>query len=179
MIGRHGLAWGIGLHGSPPPGAGQVKREGDGRAPAGAFALTSVFGYVPAARACITQIPYQPLTASVEGVDDPDSRYYNRIVDSAGLTKKDWKSAETMLREDGIYRWGVFVAHNPEPLPGSGSCIFLHIWRGPDVPTSGCTAMPADYIEGLVRWLDQKKQPALVQLPAEEYNRLKAGWRLP
>src|SRR5437016_550418 len=41
-LGRSGLAWGRGLHGAPP--GRPIKREGDGRAPAGAFALTASFG---------------------------------------------------------------------------------------------------------------------------------------
>src|SRR5688572_10590748 len=35
-IGKKGIAWGIGLHGSYPSGA-EVKREGDGKSPAGVF----------------------------------------------------------------------------------------------------------------------------------------------
>src|SRR5688500_10831407 len=35
-VGRNGSAWGLGLHAAQP---GVQKREGDGRAPAGAFAI--------------------------------------------------------------------------------------------------------------------------------------------
>ena len=179
MIGRNGLAWGIGLHGKSPSGTELGKREHDGRAPAGAFALTEVFGYATASGARITHFPYQALTPSVEGVDDPSSRYYNRVVDASGLADKDWKSSEIMRRGKGLYRWGVVVGHNPQAQPGFGSCIFLHIWDGMGVATSGCTAMPAQFVQDLARWLDQKQRPALIQLPADEYRRLKPVWRLP
>ena len=179
VIGRNGLAWGLGLHGQPPAGPAPVKHEGDGRAPAGAFALPKVFGYAPAADADLEGMPYLPLTASVVGVDDPRSRYYNRVFDSANVADKDWRSAEVMLRADGLYRWGIIVGHNPQPVPGSGSCIFLHVWPGADVPTAGCTAMPAGFVENLARWLDRGEHPALVQLTADEYERRKPAWRLP
>jgi D-alanyl-D-alanine dipeptidase len=179
VVGRNGMAWGVGLHGTSPSGAVHVKREGDGRAPAGIFALVAAFGYAPVVDARITAFPYLQLTATIEGVDDAGSRYYNRVVDAAKLTDKDWNSSEKMLRDDGLYRWGVTVGHNPKPMPGFGSCIFLHIWRGENQGTSGCTAMPAEYIETLVRWLDQSRHPVLVQLPSAEYIRLKQQWMLP
>lgn len=179
VVGRNGLAWGIGLHGTFPQGAVHVKREGDGRAPAGIFPLLEAFGYAQAADAHVTTFPYQQLTPTVEGIDDVGSRYYNRIVDAAELKDKDWKSSERMLRDDDLYLWGVIVGHNSKPWPGFGSCIFLHIWRGANQGTAGCTAMPAKYIETLVRWLDQQSHPVLVQLPYEDYIRLKPQWQLP
>jgi hypothetical protein len=47
-----------------------------------------------------------------------------------------------MLRQDGRYALGAVVAHNSTPpVPGAGSCIFLHVWESPVTPTAGCTAM--------------------------------------
>jgi len=178
VVGRNGLAWGIGLHGSHPP-EGPTKKEGDGRAPAGAFRLREAFGYAAASDAKITSFPYLPITPTIEGVDDIRSKYYNRLQDSATTSGKDWKSAEIMLRPDGLYRWGLVVEHNWKPFPGLGSCIFLHIWRGTNQGTTGCTAMPAVTIEKIVRWVDATKRPILVQLPREMYNQVKDQWKLP
>ena len=81
---------------------------------------------------------------------------------------------------DDEYRLGIFVAHNSSPAqPGAGSCIFLHIWKGPDVPTSGCTAMSAGAMESLLGWLDAAIPSVLVQLPEAEYQRLQTAWHLP
>jgi D-alanyl-D-alanine dipeptidase len=92
----------------------------------------------------------------------------------------DWNSSEHMLRSDDLYRWGVVVDHNADPpRPGAGSCIFLHIWRGPGQPTVGCTAMPQENLESVLGWLDPAKKPLLVQLPESEYQRLKRKWKLP
>lgn len=177
--GRNGLAWGIGVHGTHPA-TGPVKHEGDGRAPAGIYRLREIFGIKTPAQADISRFPYRQVTASSFGVDDPASRYYNRIVDLARVEKKDWKSAEPMVLKSGVYRWGIVVEHNwDKPLPGGGSCIFLHIWPWPGYGTSGCTAMEAGNLETIIRWLDASKQPLLVQLPAAEYARLKVLWHLP
>ena len=46
-VGRTGTAWGIGLHAARNDGP--VKREGDGKAPAGVFAIGTAFGYAPSA----------------------------------------------------------------------------------------------------------------------------------
>ena len=108
-----------------------------------------------------------------------NSRHYNLVVDRGGVPGVDWKSSEHMRAVEG-YRWGVVVAHNaPTPVAGRGSCIFLHIWAGPDKGTAGCTAMAQPNLEELLRWLDAKKRPALVQLTEGEYARLRDAWQLP
>jgi len=178
-IGRTGLAWGRGLAGSPPPFAGPVKKEGDGKAPAGAFELPAAFGYAPAETARDIHLPYLALTPNVIGVDDPKSRYYNQIVDT-DLQAKDWDSFETMRRADDLYEWGVLVNHNTSPAQaGAGSCIFMHVWRGEGKPTAGCTAMSKDQMIKLVKWLDSHAKPVLVQLSKDEYYRLSPTWGLP
>jgi L,D-peptidoglycan transpeptidase YkuD (ErfK/YbiS/YcfS/YnhG family) len=85
-----------------------------------------------------------------------------------------------MLREDGLYRLGAVIEHNADPvLPGAGSCIFLHRRRGPASPTEGCTALSAEDLERVLRWLESDAQPVLIQLPDEEYEKRRAPWSLP
>ena len=178
-LGRAGLAWGRGLH---PAQEGRTKREGDGRAPAGTFAITAVFGDgaadslpVPAAR-----LPYLGATRDLKCVDDPASAHYNRIVDQSAVAAVDWASSEDMLRADGRYAVGAVVAHNAAPpVAGCGSCVFLHVWQAPGVPTAGCTAMALADMNEIAGWLDGAAAPVLVQLPQAEYERLRAAWALP
>jgi L,D-peptidoglycan transpeptidase YkuD (ErfK/YbiS/YcfS/YnhG family) len=178
VLGRHGLGWGVGLHGRSA-GDGPVKREGDSRAPAGVFRLVEIFGYAPRAHTGIAHFPYRHLTDDVEGVDDPASRHYNRLVTANSVGVKDWNSSEKMRQAGEVYRWGVVVAHNWDQIPNAGSCIFLHIWERPGEPTSGCTAMPAEQMLKVIRWLDERKNPVLVQLPREEYSHFRDAWGLP
>ncbi|MEO5718190.1 MAG: L,D-transpeptidase family protein [Chthoniobacterales bacterium] len=178
VVGRCGMGWGIGLHGTYSENE-PIKHEGDGRAPAGVFFLNTVFGYAKASEARIAAFPYREVTPSTRAVEDEDSKYYNRVVDAARIGDKDWKGSETMLRSDNLYQWGVVVEHNWHALPGAGSCIFMHIWRGPEQGTAGCTAMPRDEMEEIVRWLNWQKHPLLVQLPAKTYDTMKDQWGLP
>ncbi len=178
-LGRSGLGWGRGIHGGALD-EGPVKREGDGRSPAGAFTLTEAFGYAPATQAGFVKLRYLQVTPGMICVDDPRSRSYGLIVDGGKAASRDWTSFERMSRPDDLYLWGIVVDHNrPNPVPGLGSCIFLHIWDGRKRGTSGCTAMPADRILELLTWLNAVKDPVLVQLPKAEYILLQEKWGLP
>jgi len=177
-VGRAGLGWDPALkRPSADRYPGPIKHEGDGRSPAGIFQLKQgTFGFA-------NQLPgshvYMPLTPSIECVDDPDSRYYGRIVDRASVDQVDWKSSEKMSSIPQ-YRWGVIVSYNmDQPVRGDGSCIFLHQWRGPTNGTSGCTAMSPEDIETLVHWINGQVQAVLVELPQPEYERLRTHWQLP
>lgn len=174
VVGKGGLGWGRGLH--PSGLGGPTKAEGDGRAPAGVFALGTAMG-VAAVPPAGTRFPYTPTTGQL-CVDDPASRHYNTLIPAAS-TPKDWGSAETMVRKDALYDWLVVVRHNDPPHPGAGSCIFLHVWRAAEKPTVGCTAGPAPLLTTLITWLDPAAAPLLVQLPAAEYAARREAWGLP
>ena len=178
VVGKKGLGLGRGvvrlnLRGAP------IKKEGDERAPAGIFRLPSAFGYAPSPSARWVRLPYLALSKRIEGIDDPRSRYYNKLVDRSKVAKVDWRSSEQMRRDDVLYKWGVVVDHNPAAIPGAGSCIFLHVWKSPSSPTVGCTAMREKDLTGLLRWLDPGRHPILVQMPRPVYRSLQANYNLP
>jgi len=176
VVGSSGLAWGADSLGSS---ADPHKREGDGRSPAGVFPLDSAFGFAPASAMSRVRLPYLSLSTTTECVDDTASVHYNTIVERNGVPRVDWTSSEHMRRV-AQYQVGVVVGYNTGPATtGHGSCIFLHIWDGPASSTAGCTAFPRADVEALLRWLDPKAKPVLVQLPAAEYAKLKTKWALP
>jgi len=178
VIGKKGLGWGRGLH-PPDSCVGSIKREGDGKSPAGMFLLGTAFGYAPPDEVAWIRLPYRQATDCLQCVDDPHSPYYNELVDTTEV-KQVWKTHEEMRRQDGLYRLGVVVKHNADtPVAGLGSCIFLHIWKGPHEGTSGCTAMGEERMEWLLRRLDPSANPVIVQLPEMEYGRFRAAWNLP
>lgn len=193
MVGRAGSAWGLGLHDNPRDD-GPVKREGDGRSPAGVFTIGEAFGYAPSAR---TALPYEPMQASSYCIDVSDSPLYNRIVDTRQVgTAAAAGSTEPMRRDlhadgDQRYRLGFVIEHNTRygmdrstdrnqpATPGAGSCIFAHLWKSPGTATAGCTAMDAAVMDTVLGWLRPERRPVFVLLPEAEYARRQAAWGLP
>src|SRR6185503_4608918 len=102
---------------------------------------------------------------------------------------RSWNSSEMMRRDvhnhDDLYKLGLLVGYNsdahrdPDTGKGAGSCIFLHIWRGPSRPTVGCTAMPEGSMEALVGWLDPRGRPLLVQGTRAELEKIARQKQLP
>lgn len=197
VVGRNGMGWGIGMIATDDGVRGASdpqKKEGDGKAPAGVFALGTAFGYAPQPLSGL-KLPYLHLTPATECVDDAGSKYYNRVVERSSVERTgvapDWNSSEHMRSVGEAYRWGIVVGHNggaaqgtagpsvPGAVAGKGSCVFLHIWGGPSQGTAGCTAMPQDALEALLVRLDPARKPLLVQMPAAEYARLSHLWGLP
>lgn len=194
VVGRKGLGWGRGL----VPAAetnGDFRREGDARAPAGVFRLGPAFGLATPAQArqwLHLKMPYTHLHPQMRCIGDRHSQHYNELVDLRQV-RADWpnpRANENMyldaIRDEGAYRWGIFVQHNHPDNPDglqrdtvSGSCIFLHIWKGPGIGTSGCSAMAQTEIVNLLNWLDASQAPVLVQLPQAVYLEKQAPWRLP
>lgn len=179
-LGRSGSAWGIGLH--APQAQGPQKREGDGRSPAGAFALGSAFGYAAQAD---TGMHWEPMLETSYCMDVPDSPYYNRIVDAARVGNDAVEGSTEPMRldlhnnGDVRYQQGLVIEHNPRNVPGQGSCIFAHLWRTPGEATAGCTAMPAARMQSLLAWLQPAAKPRFVLLPRAQYQQLQVAWQLP
>ncbi len=189
VVGRNGLGWGIGLAAANHPNlrltADPVKKEGDGKSPAGIFDLGTAFGYSDQPLPGL-KFPYLALTESIECVDDVNSKYYNRIVDRSAVTA-DWNSSEHMRDTGESYRWGIVIDFNGTvarpnqnaPQPGGGSCVFLHIWHDQNTGTAGCTATTQTDLNTLLTWLDPQQRPLLLQLPTPAYKRLTHRWHLP
>ena len=166
IVGKNGLGWGRGLH-QIPKNAKYIKKEGDGKAPAGIFRLKNGFGYQPFKIA----FPYSVYKETDHCVDDGKSKWYNQIVDSTKVAK-DYKSFERMKFPKNYYKYGLVVDHNPDAIPGAGSCIFMHIKKPNHIPTVGCTAMSEEEIKQVLKWLDPKKHPLLIQAPKSEMKGL-------
>lgn len=178
-LGKNGLVWGLGLH--PLPAGAKVKREGDLRAPAGVFRIGGAWGSHPK----IEKHPklfYRQVTPRDLWVEDPDSPSYNKhlVIDRDPATP--WEKKQQMKQNDYPHSLKLFIAHNaaPQIVPGKGSAIFFHIWRGGGTkPTAGCTTMDEPKLRDLIAWIDPNKQPLYVLLPTTEYQSKKATWNLP
>lgn len=176
VVGRSGLAWAEILNGDID--MAKIKQEGDGNSPAGLFPLTSSFGTSTKPNAVL--MPYTKLDQFTECVDDVKSRFYNQIVGRMQVGNFDWKSSEKMFTIRPEYDLGVFVGYNSFPVEkGRGSCIFLHIWKDANSGTSGCTAMERRNMQIIATWLVPAKNPYLVQMPKEIYEKRRKEWKLP
>ena len=179
-LGRNGLAWGIGLH-DIPAGA-RMKREGDGRTPAGIFDISGgAWGYAPSVKKT-GNLPYHQITTRSLWYEDTGSKYYNsfRLINHEPRTAAEKKAQ--MRQGDYAHSLKLFIAHNapPRATPGFGSAIFFHIWRGGgSKPTAGCTTMPEANLRKMISVIDPAKKPRYVILPKSEYDSVKTHWLLP
>lgn len=118
------------------------KREGDGGTPAGEHLIVGGF-YRPdrLARQTVPKWldPMGPRDLWSDDGADPD---YNHHV-----TAPHPFSHEALRRADPLYDLVLVTDWNwPDATPGKGSAIFLHIWRGPRVPTAGCIAFSLPHL---------------------------------
>ncbi len=167
ILGRNGLGWGIGLH-TTPKDAKYIKKEGDGRSPAGLFSLANGFGYYP----FNITYPYSVYSRKDRCVDDSNSKWYNRIIDGTKV-EKDYNSFEYMRLKGNEYKYGIVVNHNLNQIKNGGSCIFIHIRNNKKTGTAGCSAMSEDNIVKVLKWLKKEDNPLLLQLPKSELKRVK------
>jgi L,D-peptidoglycan transpeptidase YkuD (ErfK/YbiS/YcfS/YnhG family) len=177
LFGKNGLAWGTGIAGQNEPGL--RKKERDGRAPAGIFAIGQVFGYeahLPPGG----DYPYHQVTEADVWSDDPRSSNYNRHIVIDPKNPLDNYTHEKMRSGDFAYHWLIEIRHNSDPpVPGAGSAIFFHIRRGVNRPTTGCTTMAQDNIVKVITWLRANGHPCYALLPAGEYKTKWRAWNLP
>jgi len=176
---KKGLAWGRGLHPLSP--AAPQKAEGDWKSPAGVFPIGGAWGYQKSIKKH-PRLPYRRVTTRDLWVEDPASRHYNRHILLKHEPREPWQKKAQMRQNDYPHSLKLFIAHNtlPKPVPGAGSSIFFHIWRGDGIkPTSGCTTMHETHLRSLVAKIDPGRNPLYILLPEGDYKRLQDLWKLP
>jgi len=179
VLGKNGLGWGRGLHNFVPEGF-PVKKEGDGRSPAGMFKVGAAFGFAQPEEMKHLKIPYIHITDMLECVDDAESKYYNQIVYRDSVENIDWNSSEKMHRYGRWYEQGIIIEQNTDSIiNGAGSCIFIHNWVDPDETSMGCTEMNPSSLKDLIKQLDESKNPVFVQLPNYLWTKYWDKWGLP
>ncbi|MBC7979732.1 MAG: hypothetical protein H7Y36_04125 [Armatimonadetes bacterium] len=178
-LGSKGLVWGRGLH--PNPSGATLKKESDGRSPAGVFDLGGVWGAHKGVKKH-PKLSYRQVTSRDLWVEDPGSGSYNRhlVLDHEPSTA--WEKKAQMKQNDYPQSLKMFIAHNapPKVVANGGSSIFFHIWRREGAAaTAGCTTMIEDRLRWLIATVDPSRRPTYVLLPQAEYDRLKPLWKLP
>lgn len=166
-IGKNGLGWGLGKIQLKQNKIDTLKYEGDKKAPIGIFNLTHLFGYSEQTN---LNMPYLNATKELICVDDSNHNNYNQIVP---MPDEKPASFEYMKRNDNQYELGVVVEHNKQQVKKRGSCIFIHVQKSKDAPTAGCTSMSLQKMKKIVDWLDESKNPTLIQVPKQELYQIK------
>ncbi|MGD9152724.1 MAG: L,D-transpeptidase family protein [Gammaproteobacteria bacterium] len=177
FVGQTGMAWSAAYRKFNL--IGPYKTEGDFKSPAGVFSLKYAFGFTQTKDPQI-KLAYIPLKNSTVCVADPNSEYYNQVIDRKKIASPDWRYQEIM-RSTSQYQYGIIVDYNrPNAKPYDGSCIFAHIWDQPySAGTAGCTSMSKNNLKRLLYWLNPAAKPVIVQLPKMQYQLLKSSWQLP
>ena len=155
ILGRSGLGW--------DKNREPLKREGDGRSPAGLYNISATFGEDVHSN---SSMPYWFADDKLICIDDVNDSKYNTMGYLEGSSVP--KSYELMRREDRVYRNGAVIDYNHERVSGRGSCIFFHLSHPDKRPTSGCTAMEEQPLLEMIRWFDPHKNPKLLQIPKSE-----------
>jgi len=128
-------------------GIRRAKREGDGATPAGIHRIV----------ACLIHPARVPRRARPDWAvatgprdrwcDDPRHKDYNQLVRAPHPG-----TAERLQRPDPLYDLILTTDWNwPRAHPGRGSAIFIHQWRKPGHPTSGCLAFSRADLHWIVR----------------------------
>ena len=163
VIGRAGLAWGHRFRAQARDGE-RLKHEGDGRTPAGFYRIGRSFGFSASARP--GHLVLEPGRAIC--IDDPGSPAYNTIVAAEPDAVKP--RGEDMGAEP-LYRRGLVIDYPSDARARAGSCIFLHVWRGPGQGTAGCVALPEPRVKAIQDFADEGSVIAI--LPEQALSRFR------
>ncbi|WP_445486443.1 SH3 domain-containing protein [Niallia sp. 03133] len=133
-------------------GIQQQISEGSQSTPAGRYTITTAFGRQKNPG---TKLSYHRITSDDVWVDNINSKYYNTLQSK----KKTGEKSEGMNIPQ--YDYGFVIDYNTKRVKGKGSAIFFHIAKGSY--TLGCTAVSNDNVVSILKWLDPKKKPVIIQ----------------
>ncbi|MBS4220503.1 SH3 domain-containing protein [Bacillus sp. FJAT-49711] len=136
--------------------------EGGKKSPIGKYTIGTAFG---SKKNPGTKLSYRNITDDDVWVDDPKSSLYNTW-QSRKKTKGKWKSAENM--NIPAYTYGFVINYNTKRIPNKGSAIFFHIGNS---YTLGCTATSEANVVKILKWLDPKKNPVIIQTPIQDLKK--------
>lgn len=136
------------------------KVEGDKKTPEGVFQATMNFGLLDNPG---SKLLYHKIATGDFWVDDPNSAYYNKLV-NISTTAKDWNSAENLIEASPYYNYGIALDYNKEAVPGKGSAVFIHRTKtNTDTYSAGCIRIPEEYVIKLVNTIDEKTKIVILE----------------
>lgn len=158
-------------------GGSADKKEGDGTTPLGVYHLTMAFGIKESPGSIL---PYHQIVEGDFWVSDPDSSFYNQLV-NIREQGQPFLTGEDMMAEVPYYNYGLVLDYNQECVPGAGSGIFLHceedadpVYPGtyirkeigpgiePEEGSAGCIRIPESFVKSLVQSVDGETKIIIV-----------------
>jgi hypothetical protein len=134
------------------------RTEGDGTTPIGVFTMTESFGIKADPG---TKLPYRRVGPDDWWVSDKNSPLYNTWQTHVRPLPWDESHSEHLITFGRAYDYAVVIDFNrPDPVPGRGSAIFLHVDTGS--PTSGCVSIDEGQLTSIIRWMNPAKHPRIV-----------------
>ena len=155
-------------------GASENIHESSIKTPLGHFNLGIAFG----THDLNINYPYIKISSNHYWVDDPNSKYYNNLVNLneyintfdypyiVNTNQKEFLSAEHLIDYPKQYEYAVYIEYNVdgekyEDGIGKGSAIFLHC-LGDKGYTGGCVAIPKEDMLFILNFLDRNKHPQVL-----------------
>ncbi|MBI1269118.1 hypothetical protein GC174_01665 [bacterium] len=197
-VGRNGLSWSVdnGDLLDSEKVNGRRKVEGDGTGPIGLFTIEGGFG-LKNSNAIESQLadhgavpgdtmPYRQIVPGSQWVSTAEN--YNQWIDDGNHNYAVRENLHSIARS-GPYEYGLVLGYNGADMfdgrtasnypPGhaqykGGSAIFGHVWKGPGVPTAGCTAMSRENMLHVMATLQRSQNPLWLQIPESELSKLES-----
>ena len=134
--------------------AAELRKEGDGTTPKGAFPISFAFGFAEKEN---TKLPYRQIKKNSVWSDEKGS--YNQWVES-----NRYVSGEQLWNYKICYEKALAIGFNQNPVVyGRGSAIFLHI-KAPDTwESSGCVTVEKSSMEELLTLVNEKVSIMILQ----------------
>ncbi len=135
-------------------GVTREKVEGDHASPAGVFSLKTLYFRADKMECPKTVLPSKKITLLDSWCDDPKDTAYNKPVSLPYSA-----SHETLWRDDNLYDLIIVLGHNDNPpVPGKGSCIFMHVAKEGYKGTEGCVVLEKNDLIDLLSQIDPLTQ---------------------
>ena len=113
------------------------KKEGDKKTPIGIFKLGNLYFRKDKYKKLESKVKKVPIKKYMGWCDDVNSSKYNKLI---RINNKKIRH-EKLFRSDSKYDLLIPIQYNSNnPIPGLGSCIFIHLTRNYK-PTAGCIAL--------------------------------------
>jgi L,D-peptidoglycan transpeptidase YkuD (ErfK/YbiS/YcfS/YnhG family) len=125
-------------------GVSSNKKEGDRKAPTGAFKFPFAFGTENPG----TKMTFRQITSRSYWISNVNDPQYNT------WQEKNWSPNvdERLSSYPFQYKYAMAIDYNMDsPVPGDGSAIFLHVSNG--TPTLGCVSVPESDMRYLMQQL--------------------------